>query len=228
MTAVRIRALVALIVMLAAFAGAKAWRPTKHLSDTLPKVELETMFPKAFGDWVVDERMPVQLISPDTQAAINKIYNQTLSRTYVNRVGERVMLSVAYGGDQSDALSAHRPEACYPAQGFEIAASSIGQLQTAVQPLRVRRLVARLGGRMEPITYWVVVGEKTAVTGTEQKLAQLKYSTVGTIPDGMLVRVSSIDPDADRAYELHRRFVDALASAVQPGVRARTFGAAAQ
>ena len=84
MKPIYLKALLALLLMLAAFAGAQAWRPTSRLADTRPKVELETMFPKAFGDWRVDDRMPVQLISPDTQAMLNKIYNQTLSRTYVN------------------------------------------------------------------------------------------------------------------------------------------------
>ena len=226
MTPIRIRAFVALILMLAAFAGAQAWRPTQHLADMLPKVDLETMFPKAFGNWAIDARMPLQLISPDTQAALNRIYNQTLSRVYVNHDGERIMLSVAYGGDQSDATSAHRPEGCYPGQGFEISASSTVQLTTAFQPLRVRRLVARLGGRVEPITYWIVVGEKVAVTGTEQKLEQLSYSVAGMIPDGMLVRVSSIDANSKHAYEVQRQFVDELVSSLQPDVRAQMVGAA--
>lgn len=228
MTPLRIRALVALILMVASFAGAQAWRPTRYLADTLSKVDLETMFPKAFGSWVIDERMPVQLVSPDTEAALNKIYNQTLSRTYINRDGNRIMLSVAYGGDQSDATSAHRPEGCYPGQGFEISPSTTVKLTTSRQPLRVRRLVARLGARIEPITYWIVVGEKVAVTGTEQKIEQLTYSAAGMIPDGMLVRVSSIDANTKHAYEVQQQFVDELVSSLQPGVRARVFGAAEQ
>ena len=129
MTAMRIKAVVVLVLAMAAFAGAAAWRPTVHLADTRPKIELETLFPKAFGDWVVDDRMPVQLVSPDTAALLSKIYNQTLSRTYVNAKGEQIMLSVAYGGDQSDATRAHRPEVCYPAQGFQIVSSGNGQVQ---------------------------------------------------------------------------------------------------
>ena len=226
MTPLRIRALVAFILMVVAFAGAQAWRPTQHLAATLPKVDLETMFPKAFGNWVIDERMPIQLVSPDLQSALNKIYNQTLSRVYVNNHGERIMLSVAYGGDQSDATQAHRPEGCYPGQGFEISSSSVAELTTPLQPLRVRRLVARLGARVEPITYWMVVGDRNTVTGTEQKLAQLSYSARGTIPDGMLVRVSSIDANVKHAYEVQTQFVDALVSGLQPGVRDRVIGVA--
>lgn len=226
MTSQRIRALVALVLMAAALAAAQVWRPTAHLADTRAKVDLEAMFPKTFGDWRVDERMPVQLIAPDTQALLNKIYNQTLSRTYVNRQGDRIMLSVAYGGDQSDGTRAHRPEVCYPAQGFQIDASANRVIDIAGHAMRVRQLVSRLGARVEPITYWVTVGERISLSGTEQKLAQLSYTTRGVVPDGMLVRVSSIDANASTAYRIHQAFVSEMSRAVRPEYRAQVFGAA--
>jgi hypothetical protein len=102
MTASRIKAIVVFVLMACAFGVATAWKPTTHLADQRAKVDLETLFPRSFGDWVVDDRVPVQLVSPDTEALLNKIYHQTLSRVYVNPRGERIMLSVAYGGDQSD------------------------------------------------------------------------------------------------------------------------------
>ena len=224
MKTLHLKAVLALLLMLAAFAGAHAWRPTARLADTRPKVELETMFPKAFGDWRVDDRMPVQLISPDTQAMLNKIYNQTLSRTYINTQGDRIMLSVAYGGDQSDATRAHRPEVCYPAQGFQINSKQDGAVNLGNQSLRVRRLVSQLGNRIEPITYWITVGERITLSGTEQKLAQLSYSVRGVVPDGMLVRVSSIDADAGKAYRAHEAFVADMARAVPVALQAQVIG----
>lgn len=224
MNTARIRALVVLVLMLASVAGAAAWRPTTKLADTRPKIELETLFPKAFADWRVDDRMPVQLVSPDTAALLNKIYNQTLSRTYVNSKGERIMLSVAYGGDQSDATRAHRPEVCYPAQGFQLLANGASQLGLETGPLPVRRLVAKLGGRVEPITYWILVGDRATVTGSEMKLAQLGYSTRGVVPDGMLVRVSSIGTDAPVAYTVHERFVGDLLRSMPAEQRTRVVG----
>ncbi len=224
MTALRIRAAAALLLMTLAFAGAHAWRPTAHLADTRPKIELDTLFPKAFGDWVIDDRMPVQLVSPDTQAVLNKIYNQTLSRAYVNRKGDRIMLAVAYGGDQSDGTRAHRPEVCYPAQGFQILSSHSGQLRLADHTIPVRQLVASQGGRIEPITYWTIVGERIAVSGTEQKLAQLSYSTRGIIPDGMLVRVSSIDSDSTKAFGVQEQFLSEMALALPASQKTLVIG----
>lgn len=224
MKTVHIKALMALLLMLAAFAGAQAWRPTSRLADTRPKVELETMFPKAFGDWRVDDRMPVQLVSPDTQAMLSKLYNQTLSRTYINAKGERIMLSVAYGGDQSDGTRAHRPEVCYPAQGFQMFGNRSEVLDIGDRRLRVRQLMSRLGGRIEPITYWITVGERIALSGTEQKLMQLSYSMRGVVPDGMLVRVSNIDADGDSAFRLHQLFIAELATAIQSNLRPQVMG----
>lgn len=225
MNANRRRAVVAAGLMAASFAGAAAWRPTAKLADQRPKVNLETLFPKTFAGWRVDDRVPVQLISPDTQAVLDKIYNQTLSRTYVNAQGERIMLSVAYGGDQSDATRAHRPEVCYPAQGFQITGRSENTVALGDRAIRVRQLVSRLGSRHEPITYWITVGEQTALSGAEQKLAQLAYTVRGVVPDGMLVRVSSIDPDSARAYRTQDAFIAALSAATAPDSRARVFGA---
>lgn len=219
MNRIRWNALAAFLLMAIALTVAHAWKPTQHLADTRPSVDLEKLFPRSFGTWVTDDRVPVQLISPDIQATLNKLYNQTLSRTYVNASGQRIMLSVAYGGDQSDATRAHRPEVCYPAQGFQLLSNVDGQLDLKDHSLRVRKLIAQLGGRVEPITYWIVVGDKVALSGTEQKVAQLRYSMRGVIPDGMLVRVSSIDSNGPKAFALHAEFVAAMMQAIpQPSL----------
>ena len=99
-----------------------------------------------------------------------------------------------------------------------------GVLQLPDHPLRVRKLLAKLGGRNEPITYWITVGERVALSGPEQKLAQLSYSTRGIVPDGMLVRVSSIDADAQRAYGVQGEFVSEMASAIRPDLRPQVIG----
>ena len=225
MDAQRRRAIVATAVMLGG-AGAAVWaRPTRHLADQLGIPDLETLFPAEFGDWRVDASLPVILPSPDVQALLNKIYNQVLTRTYVNvRTGERIMLSVAYGGDQSDGTSAHRPEVCYPAQGFAVRGNRAGRLELGDRMIPVRQLMSSLGTRHEPITYWVVVGGEVVTTGIGQKLAQLRYGVRGLIADGMLVRVSSIDAAARRGHALHERYLTALYGAVDASARPRIFG----
>lgn len=224
MSSVRWRALVAALVMLAGAALAFAGKPKAYLADQIGKPDLESLFPKQFGPWRLDASLPAILPAPDVQAQLDAIYNQVLSRTYIDTGGRRIMLSVAYGGDQSDGTSAHRPEVCYPAQGFEITANAKATQSAGGGTLVVRRLMSRLGGRSEPITYWVVVGNEVATTGIEQKLAQMRFGLRGVIADGMLVRVSSIDPDMAKAHAVQAGFIASMAEALPGPLRARVFG----
>lgn len=222
-----LRSLVVMVLMLAAAAMAVLARPTQRLADAGPKVDLETLFPKTFADWRLDENVPVVLPPPDQQANLERIYSQVLARTYVNDAGERVMLSVAYGGDQSDDMQVHRPEVCYPAQGFQVTGSKADRLEIAGRSLAVTRLVTRHKTRHEPLTYWLVVGDKVPATRTQQKFTQLGYGLTGRIPDGMLVRASSIDTDSARGWALQDRFLRDMAAHLGPQSQARILGAPA-
>ena len=220
----RIRALVALALMLLALVAAQAWRPSVRLADRHAPVDLAQWFPAEFGGWAIDTEMPLQLVSPEAQVGLDAVYHQTLGRSYRNPQGQRIMLSVAYGGDQSDATRAHRPEVCYPAQGFEIVERNSSEIALGQRRLRVRQLLTRQGGRVEPVTYWITVGHHVTLSGTEQKLAQLSYSLRGVIPDGMLVRVSSIDSDAAHAYRVQAAFVSAMVQAMAADRQSRVIG----
>lgn len=227
MNPLRWRAVLVLVLMALAAAAAYWLTPRNYLADRLGKPELETLFPRQFADWAPDMRSSVIMPSPETQAILASIYNQTLSRTYINSSGYRIMLSVAYGGDQSDATRAHLPEVCYPAQGFQITANEPGVLQLAGREVSARRLMSKQGMRHEPITYWLLVGDRVSNSRTDQKLTQFRLGLKGLIPDGMLVRVSSIDPDATRAYRLQAQFLSEMAATFPLAAQARVFGAIA-
>lgn len=224
MNATRRRALVVSGLMLGTAALAHVATPRIHLADRIGKPNLEVLFPPQFGDWRIDTSMPIILPSPDVQAKLDAIYNQVLARTYVNRRGQRIMLSVAYGGDQSDGTRAHRPEVCYPVQGFQVIYNRVDQIPLDATSLPVRRLMARLGGRMEPISYWIVVGGEAVTSGGQQKIVELRYGLRGLIPDGMLVRISNIEPDMQRGFRLHDEFIADLRRAMDGNQQARVFG----
>ncbi|MDO8894767.1 exosortase-associated protein EpsI, B-type [Nitrosomonas sp.] len=212
------------VMMASSGALTVALTPTNKIADLQEKIDLEIMIPSKFGDWKIDESIIPLQVDAETQAMLDKIYNQTLSRTYVNSLGERVMLSVAYGGDQSDNLAVHKPEVCYYAQGFEIMKTYAGELLTQYGKLPIKRLMAVKGNRNEPITYWVTVGNKAVLPGIEEKLQQLRYGLTGSVPDGMLVRVSSIDSDKDKAYQLQNIFIQDLLLTVDVKERTRLIG----
>lgn len=219
------RHLVIGLCMFAAAGMAIALKPTIKVMDSEAKLDLETLIPKQFGEWKIDETIVPLIANPEQQALINKIYNQTLTRTYVNPNGDRIMLSIAYGGDQTDSLALHRPETCYPAQGFQILKSpTISSFSTGEGSIPVKRLVATQGRRVEPITYWTTVGDTVAVNGLKWKLQQLKYGLTGKIPDGLLFRISSIQGDDAKAYQIQDTFARDLLKALPPSGRQRIIG----
>ena len=213
------------LCMFAAAGMALALKPTTKIADSGPKIDLETLIPKEFGDWKIDTTITPLIANPEQEALINKIYNQTLTRTYVNARNERIMLSIAYGGDQSDNMAVHKPEVCYPGQGFQIIKNpAISNFSTGAGNIEVKRLVATLGPRVEPITYWTTVGGQVAVDGLKWKLQQLKYGLTGKIPDGLLFRVSSIQADESRAYQIQDDFTREMLQAMSPEARKRIIG----
>lgn len=202
-----------------------ALTPRARVPQAHEQFSLEKMIPQRFGDWVIDPHVVPLQPDPEQQSVLEKIYDQTLSRTYVNREGQRVMLSIAYGGDQSKALQLHLPEVCYVAQGFQMVKDQEGALPTRFGELPVKRLVARLHERNEPITYWITIGEHAARAGIQQKLRRLAYGLSGEIPDGMLVRVSTIQANDVQAWRVQDRFVTDMLATMAPRDRTRLLGA---
>ncbi|MDP2231501.1 exosortase-associated protein EpsI, B-type [Methylotenera sp.] len=223
MTVASFRSLLIGLALIVAFWGGFALKPTKHIADTGPKVNLESMIPQDFADWKVDDQVvPIQ-VDPQRIAVLNRIYNQTLSRTYINAHGERVMLSIAYGGDQSDSMQVHKPEVCYPAQGFQMLDLVIGTFDTGYGVIPVKRMLAKMSNRLEPITYWITIGDTVALNNLRWKLAQLKYGLTGKVPDGMIFRVSSLG-EKEAAYPVHEQFIRDLLKSLSPEVRTRLIG----
>ena len=209
-----------------AMAGAAAATPAlKPAASSLP-IDLERAIPASFGEWRLDPEAGQIAPTPDVKAKLDLIYNQIVSRTYVNAAGDRMMLTVAYGGDQSDALKAHRQEACYAAQGFDIHGLEHGTASAAGRTIPVTRMVAVRGDRVEPVTYWFTMGDRVVLGRGERLRVQVASGLKGRIPDGMLVRVSSLSEDAPRAFAAQQDFLAAIFTPMPEGLAARFVGRA--
>ena len=216
------------ILLMALMIGASLlailFHPTHRIADDGPAVNLETMIPKQFGDWQDQPQQTAQIINPQQTDLLARLYSQTISRTYVNSKGDAIMLTIAYGADQSDAKQLHYPEVCYPAQGFQVISNKVGVLQTDFGTIKVKRLVTVLGSRTEPLTYWTTIGNKVVVGGKEAKLEQLKYGFKGQIPDGLLFRVSSITNEAENGFNLQQDFSRKLLKSMTSNNRLKIAG----
>lgn len=215
-----------LVLMFVSAVLGSTLRPSILLADELPLINLQTMIPVNFGEWHEEANLARQVINPQQEDVLNKIYSQTLNRTYINSHGYRVMLSIAYGKNQGRSLQLHRPEVCYPAQGFLVMKNQIGTLNLLGNPIAVTRLQTKQVQRVEPITYWTVVGDQITKGAIDKKMVEIGYAFRNNIPDGMLVRISSIDSEANNAYEKHMQFADAMIEAIPTENRSRFAGRA--
>lgn len=211
-------------LMCTASVGAYVARPDDKASERGSQISLESMIPERFADWQLEPQPVAQVVNPQTKELLDKLYSQILSRTYVSADGYRIMLSLAYGSDQRGALQAHKPEVCYPAQGFKLHDLVQSLLQTDFGSIPATRLYASLGRRSEPVTYWFTVGDSAIRSAIEKRVVEFRYGLTGQIPDGLLFRVSSIDSDRQRAYGEQDRFINDLLEAVPPGDRLRLSG----
>lgn len=217
-------ALTLFALMCIASAAGFAMRPSSSAAAKGHALSLEEMVPKSFADWTELPDRGVQVVNPQTQELLDKLYSQLLTRTYVNKQGYRIMLSMAYGDDQRGGLQAHRPEVCYPAQGFKLGTIEDGPLATAYGNIDVRRLSTSLGPRNEPVTYWLTVGDRIIKSAMEKRIEEIRLGLTGQIPDGLLFRVSSIDADTARGFAMQQKFTADMMSAVPTETRRQLSG----
>ena len=217
-------ALTLAVLMGGASVAGIAARPSTKAASKGHAISLEAMVPKAFGDWREMPEQGAQVVNPQTQQLLDKLYSQLLTRVYVNKQGYHIMLSLAYGDDQRGGLQAHRPEVCYPAQGFKLGKVEDGSLATAYGNIDVRRLSTHMGARNEPVTYWLTVGDQVIQTAFEKRLAEIRLGLTGQIPDGLLFRISSIDDDAARGYAMQQKFAADMMAAVPAATRKQLSG----
>lgn len=198
-----------------------AWwaRPTVLLSQERTAVHLETLVPMRFGVWSALPHTGQQIVNPQQQAVLDKLYTQTVGRIYSDGKGNVVMLSIAYGSKQNDTFALHYPEACYPAQGFQLGRVWQDTLHTEQGSVAVTRLIARMGQRVEPVTYWATVGDFVVRRGLDTKLRQIRYGVQGLVPDGLIFRVSTVSSQVDSGFALQNAFVGQLMGELAPGER---------
>ncbi|WP_022980366.1 exosortase-associated protein EpsI, B-type [Ideonella sp. B508-1] len=217
-----VRAGLALALMLGSAWVAHSGIPRTRMADQrVARVEIQDFVPLRFGVWRLDTRDAVGVVNPEAVALQDKLYSQILTRVYEDDRGHRMMLMVAYGGDQRDQLAFHYPEICYPAQGFLVAHSTNVDIPLAGgHTLAARRLETSKGPlRVEPLTYWAVVGDRVVRGRLDRNFVQLRYGLHGTIPDGVLVRVSTIGADAPAEFAMQAAFIQEMLAAMTPAAR---------
>jgi len=213
------------VLLLLAAAIASYIQPAAVQSLKVTAVDLEKMIPMHFDGWQYDPSGQIEPVPPELASQVEATYSRTLGRSYVDQQGRQIMLSIAYGSNQlSDRVQAHRPEYCYRAQGFKIGPAHDLELNTAFGQIPLRQLIAMRAGRQEPVSYWMIIGDQALLPGWARKLAQLRYGLLGEIPDGLLIRVSSISDNPSEAYSLQEQFIADMLANLSGPARVRLIG----
>jgi EpsI family protein len=219
----RIQVILASIAILVSAVLAEVLAPRELMARTQASPSLESMIPRQFGTWtLVPQISPVKPPDPDGYVQADpfsgKIYSQEVGRGYTDGHGNIVMLLVAYGPVQNYRLKSHRPEICYTANGFRIS----GKTETTINyrdgapPIKMMRLIAERESRFEPLSYWMRVGNDISNGVVDHQLSRLKYGLRGIIPDGALVRISTIGLPLEASFKLQDQFIRDLLAAIPP------------
>jgi EpsI family protein len=198
--------------------------PHNLMARTHDVFDVDQHIPRQFGEWSAVEGYGV--VAPPPDGLEREVYNQEVSRAYVDREGHFVMFVVAYGESQSDRLQLHHPEVCYTAQGFRVSRTVAAKLNYAsgARPLKVVRLIATREDRLEPISYWMRIGYDNSNSNWARQALKLGYGLRGWVPDGALFRVSTLGVPEGESFKVQDRFIHDLLNSVSPETRAFMVG----
>jgi len=205
----------------AATAGAAAATTPRRHEETLSGVPLKSVVPDRVGSWRCAEYSDA--ILPDSEPT--DVYDQIVSRGYASPEWPPIMLVVAYGAAQSGLMKVHRPEVCYTSAGFKIVKRQIVPI-----PLQDGRTITAstfLGERQdrkEHVLYWTRISNTFPGSLFDQRVVMFEEGLSGVIPDGVLVRLSTLCPDWALAQSALQAFAGSLVTSSSPLGRALFIG----
>jgi EpsI family protein len=171
----------------------------------------DPIIPAQFGGWRIADA--TAFVMPPQDELQSHVYDQVLTRSYSDGQGDPVMLLLAFGGGQTGVLEIHRPEACYPAQGFRL--SNRQELDLPIGGTRVPAVTCTATGdtRVEQLLYWSRIGSAFPRNWMESQVATIGSNIKGILPDGILVRMSIASEDVALSRDRLERFAAALVAA---------------
>lgn len=220
-----IHLLIAIALMWGSVVTAEWMKPRKYWADVVGEPHYETLVPARFGEW---ERLPDaggRVVSPAQEEYLLSLYSEIYAHSFVHKpTGRVLMLSIAYGRDQTNDSQIHTPDACYPSQGFRINKREQVDLQTAYGVIKSVRLTTSMGAqRTEPLTYFIRVGDEIARGSKERNIQRLAMALRGYRVDGTLFRVSEITR-SELAFALQEKFINDLLSTLTATQRRSLIG----
>jgi EpsI family protein len=205
--------------------GVAMARQPKPNATPVRKEALDRMVPAQIGGWAYRDTSGLVLPPPDGLS--DSLYSGLVTRTYVSPDRLPMMLLVAYSNVQDGMLQVHRPETCYPASGYRLSPTHFEHVPNGVGGgISASAFSADGISRTEQVLYWTRIGNLFPTSWLDQRLAVVRANLDGVIPDGVLVRISTLAPDMDAAHADLAAFAAQLVKSASPTARQLLIGRA--
>ena len=211
------RAMLAGGAMALTSASAYAVMPRRQ-EHRLARQKLGGLIARQVGPW--GAVAPVGVVVTSEEVENSDGYDQLLTRVYSAAGLPTIMLLIAYGSTQGGSLQLHRPETCYPGQGFRL--GQFAETDFAFrpdQPVQARRFTAYRDTRTERLVYWTRIADSFPRNTAQEYRAIFGSVLRGTVPDGILVRLSTIDDDISAGDRALTRFAQTMVATATPAGR---------
>ena len=204
-------------------AGTAYARMPRRPTMLIGKDQLDKLVPLRIDNWSYEMASGLVLPPPDQLARL--LYDQQVTRSYSSPDQLPVMLLMAYGSSQGGMLQIHRPEICYPASGFHLTETQITAIPLpGGHHVASRSFMASSDTRVEQVLYWTRIGNVVPTSWAGQRIAVIRSNLAGSIPDGLLVRLSTVSNDAAQAQITLKKFAAEMLNAMTPAARNMLIG----
>ncbi|WP_376768791.1 exosortase-associated protein EpsI, V-type [Novosphingobium chloroacetimidivorans] len=171
----------------------------------------QDVIPRRIGGWTEVSSPEDIVLPPEDERKAAATYDEQVMRAYAGRRSEAVMLLVAYARSQSSMLMVHRPESCYPGAGFTILSNEAVKIRIGSSlSIDGRFLTTKRDSRVEQVLYWTRFGNEMPSDWDAQRWSIAVQALHGYVPDGVLVRLSTVSQDALQSLNLLRLFAAEL------------------
>ncbi|MBI0477215.1 EpsI family protein [Sphingomonas sp. MA1305] len=205
--------------------GVAMARQPKPASARVGREALDRLIPTRIGDWTYRDSSGLVLPPPD--ALSDSLYSGLVTRNYTAPDRLPIMLLVAYSNVQDGMLQVHRPEVCYPAGGYRLSPTVVEEVPNGMGGnIPANTFSADGVSRTEQVLYWTRIGGFFPTSWFDQRVAVLRANLDGLIPDGVLVRVSTLAPDMASARADLTTFAAQMVRTSPPVARRLLVGAA--
>ena len=190
-----------------------------------PEVTNPAVAKKTFKAWVPDKAGSWtsqgigDLVLPPEDELSDRLYDNLITRVYRGADDREVMLLLAYNNRQDGMLQVHRPEVCYPVGGYTLTDTKAAQLDLGSQRVSASEFTASGPGRTEHVLYFTRIGQAFPRSWSQQRTAVVQENLRGSIPDGIMMRLSSLSPKKEDAMEDMRAFSQDFYRAAAPQLR---------